>query len=117
LAEHGRIPLSRTKLSKKIGYLFAERNSINLHSDILDTPEFFWRRPRYEPYYIMASQYMDITTRLNILNKRLDALHELYEILSNELNHRHSLRIEVIIVLLIAFEVLLVLMKDIVHWF
>jgi uncharacterized Rmd1/YagE family protein len=116
LAKHGKISLSRKKLSQKIGALFAERNSINLHSDILDTPEFFWRRPRYEPYYFMASDYMDIATRLDILNRRLDVIHELYDILSGELNHRHSARLEVVIIWLIFIEVLFQVRNEIVKF-
>lgn len=107
LAEKGRISMPKKKLSQKIGALFAERNSINLHSDILDTPEFFWRRPKYEPYYHLSSGYMDISTRLDILNRRLDVIHELYEILSNELNHIHSSRLELVIIYLIVLEVVL----------
>jgi uncharacterized Rmd1/YagE family protein len=116
LARKGKIYMSRKKLSKKIGALFAERNSINLHSDILDTPEFFWRRPRYEPYYHMASEYLDITTRLDILNRRLGVIHELYDILSSELNHRHSSRLELIIILLILIEVVVVLRNELLKF-
>ncbi|AIL65165.1 hypothetical protein NOVO_03910 [Rickettsiales bacterium Ac37b] len=108
----GRTSLPRKKLAQMIGALFAERNSINLHSDILDTPEFFWRRSRYETYYNIASQYMDIETRLDILNRRLSVIHELYEILSSELQHLHSSRLELIIVWLIAIEIILVLLRD-----
>jgi uncharacterized Rmd1/YagE family protein len=116
LAEKGQISLSRKRLSKKIGALFSERNSVNLHSDILDTPEFFWRRPRYEPFYILARGYMDIDQRLDVLNKRLDVIHELYDILSNELKHAHSSRLEWIIILLIVSEVVMIVLKDVVKW-
>jgi uncharacterized Rmd1/YagE family protein len=34
----GKISLSRREISRTIGELFIKRNSINLHSDILDTP-------------------------------------------------------------------------------
>jgi uncharacterized Rmd1/YagE family protein len=113
LAKTGKILMSRKKLSQKIGALFAERNSINLHCDVLDTPEFFWRRPRYETYYRLASEYMDIKQRIDILNKRLDVIHELYDILSNELKHAHSSRLEWIIILLIVMEVVMMLAKDV----
>lgn len=112
LAAQGKISLSRKRLTQLLGALFEERNSINLHTDILDTPEFFWRRPKYEPYYIMAAQYMDIQIRMQILNKRLDVIHELYDVLSNELNHLHSSRLELVIIFLIVIEVVLVLLKD-----
>ncbi len=116
LAVKGKTSLSRQQLSRKVGALFAERHSINLHSDLLDTPEFFWRRPSYETYYHMASSYLDITTRTNILNQRLSILHELYEILSDELKHLHSSRLEWIIILLIVSEVVLTLLKDVLKW-
>ncbi|MBA8667183.1 RMD1 family protein [Holosporaceae bacterium 'Namur'] len=112
----GKISLSRKTLSIKIGQLFAERNSINLHSTILDTPEFFWRRPKYQPYYDMAVEFMDIHTRIEILNKRLNVVHELYEILSNELKYIHTSRLELIIIYLILIEVLIAVFRDLLGW-
>lgn len=115
LIQTGKISMSRKALAKKIGTLFAERNFINLNSDILDTPDFFWRRPKYEPYYEMAVQFMDIKQRLIILNSRLKIIHELYEILSTELHHIHSSRLELIIIYLIFIEVMMAIMRDFFH--
>jgi uncharacterized Rmd1/YagE family protein len=116
LANKGKISLSRKKIAQQIGALFAQRNSINLHSDILDTPEFFWKRPRYEPLYHMAVTYLDITTRIDILNRKLDVIHELYDMLSDELKHAHSSFLEWVIILLIVSEVIMTCLKDILHW-
>ena len=107
LANTGSVSLSKKEISKQIGQLFSERYSINLHSDILDTPEFFWRRPSYEPLYLMTAEFQDISVRQGILNHRLDIIQELYNILSNELNYKHSARLEITIVVLIAIEVVL----------
>jgi uncharacterized Rmd1/YagE family protein len=107
LAATGSVSLSKKDLSKQIGTLFNERYSINLHSDILDVPEFFWRRPSYEPLYLMTAAFQDIQVRQNIMNHRLDMVHELYSILSNELNYIHSTRLEMIIIVLIAIEVII----------
>ena len=109
LAQKGSISLSIKEISKNIGMLFNERYSINLHSDILDTPEFFWRRPSYEPLYLATASFQDIQVRQNILNHRLDIIQELYSMLSNELNYKHSTRLEIIIILLITIEVLVAL--------
>ncbi len=106
LANTGSVSLSKKEISKKIGTLFNERYSINLHSDILDTPEFFWRRPSYEPLYLMTIEFQDIQVRQNILNHRLNMIHELYTLLSNELNYKNSTRLEWIIIILIALEVI-----------
>ena len=56
-----------------------------LHVDVLDTPEFFWEYPELEPLYIMTANYLDIETRVEVLNQRLDVIHELFEMLGNEL--------------------------------
>ena len=115
LAQKGKIPLSRKEISKKMGELFIERNFINLHSEILDTPEFFWDYPELEPYYRKAAHYLDVTKRVEVLNKRLNVIHELFEILSEELNHQHSTRLEWTIIILIVIEVILAVLTDIFH--
>ena len=116
LSEQGAVSLSKKEIAKQMGILFSERYSINMHSDILDVPEFFWRRPSYEPLYLMTAEYHDIKQRQNIMNHRLDMIHDLYAILSDELNARHSSRLEVIVIILIAIEVVIALIdKDFFH--
>jgi uncharacterized Rmd1/YagE family protein len=111
LVRTGKISLSRKALAKKTGNLFLTRYSINLNSDILDTPDFFWRRPKYEPYYQMSVDFLDIEHRVEVLNQRLNIIHELYEVVSTELQHLHSSRLEWIIIILIMMEVLIGVLK------
>ena len=54
----------------------------------------------------MTADFQDIQTRQNILNHRLSMIHELYTLLSNELNYKQSTRLELIIIFLITTEVL-----------
>lgn len=110
LAKHGKISLSRNEIRKKMGQLFIERSSINLHVDILDTPDFFWDHPHLESLYEMIASELEIETRGEMLNQRLDVIKELFEMLGNEVNHQHSSRLEWIIIWLILLEVLLSLM-------
>ncbi|MCP5369470.1 MAG: RMD1 family protein [Rickettsiaceae bacterium] len=112
LAQTGSTSMTKKQISKQIGNLFNERYSINLHSGTLETPEFFWRRPNYEPLYLMTVEFQDITLRNNILNSRLDIIQELYNILCNEMNYKHSSRLEITIVILITIEVALALFHD-----
>lgn len=113
LAKLGRISLSRKEIRRKMGQLFIERNSINLHADVLDTPEFFWEYSELEPLYAMAANYLDLEARVEVLNQRLDVIHELFEMLVNELNHQHSSRLEWTIIILIVMEVVLTLLRDV----
>jgi len=116
LVRTGKIALSRKQLAKKIGELFEERNLVNLSSNVLDTPDFFWKRPKYEPYYEMAVKFMDIKQRIEILNGRLDIIHELYEMIATELQHSHSTRLELIVIFLIFIEIVIAFSRDILHW-
>ena len=116
LVRKGKIPLSRKDISRKIGELFLERNSINLHTDILDTPEFFWEYSELEPFYRSTANYLDISTRMEVLNKRLDIVRELLEMLGNELNHQHSSALEWTIIWLIVIEVIIATLRDIFHF-
>lgn len=115
LAKKGKIGLSKKEISRKMGEIFIERNFINIHSEILDIPEFFWDYPELEPYYRRTAHYLDVTKRVEVLNKRLNVVHELFEILASEVNHRHSARLEGIIVLLILIEVTIALLRDLFH--
>lgn len=116
LATKGKIPLTRKEISQKIGKLFIERNSINLYCDILDTPEFFWEYPELEHFYLMTVNDLDIKDRTEILNRRLDIMRELFSILGDELNHRHSSTLEWIIIWLILIEVILTLLFKFVEF-
>lgn len=116
LAVKGKIPLSRRETSRMMGQLFLERNYINLHTEILDTPEFFWEHAELEPFYRRVTHYLDVNKRGELLNRRLNLLHELFQILGNELNHQQSSRLEMTIIILIVIEVVLALMRDLFHW-
>jgi uncharacterized Rmd1/YagE family protein len=116
LAQKGTIPLSRKQIRKQMGSLFLERAWINLHVDALEIPEFFWEHPDIEPIYEMVAHYLEIESRVEVLNQRLTVVHDLFEMLGNELNHQHSSRLEWAIILLILFEVTLFLFHEIFHW-
>ena len=115
LANKGKIGLSRKEISQKMGEIFIERNFINLNAEILDTPEFFWEHPELEPFYRRTVHYLDVGKRVEVLNKRLTVIHELFEILSNELNHQYSSRLEWTVIILILIEVVIALLRDLFH--
>jgi uncharacterized Rmd1/YagE family protein len=107
IATNGVISLSRRATFKRMGELFLSRSSINLNSEFLDTPEFFWRNPNLEPFYIMTKKFLDIPSRVMALNQKLDVLQELFDILNTQLQHRHSSMLEMIIILLILIEIVI----------
>ena len=114
LALTGKITLSGREIAQKMGKLFLDRSSINLRSDILDVPEFFWDNPELEPIYQMAAHDQEIRNRVEILNERLKLIHELFQILSDVFNSRHSSTLEIIIIVFIAIEIILTVFFHIV---
>lgn len=113
LARYGKIPLSRYQIRKKMGHLFLDRTSINLHLGELDTPDFFWENSDYEPLYEEVSIQLDLYSRTSALNQKLGVLHELFGMLGQELSDQHSSRLEWAIILLIVLEVLILLLHDV----
>lgn len=116
LAKKGRIPLSKKQIRQKMGELFVDRSSINLHFDILDVPEFFSEYPELEPYYTMAIDYLELKQRIEVLNQRMDVVHRFFELLGTELNNQHLSRLELTIILLIFVEIILTLVTDVLHY-
>ncbi|MBH1989431.1 MAG: RMD1 family protein [Myxococcaceae bacterium] len=113
LAVKGRIQLSRKQLTRVMGELILERNSINLYSNVFDTPDFFWEHSELEPLYRMISQDLEVTARINVLNKRMDMLKDLVQVLNQEVNTRYSFLQEWVIILWITFEIVTTILADV----
>lgn len=111
IATRGTISLSRRAIFKRMGEIFITRSSINLNIEYLDVPEFFWRNPTLEPFYIMTKKFLDIPSRVMALNQKLDVLQELLDILNSQVQHRHSSLLESIIILLIVVEIVISLFQ------
>ena len=110
LATIGKVGLTEREISMKIGSLFVLRNSVNLYGDFLDTPEFLWEDDVFEPSFARARRYLDLDKRISVLNSRLDVLNQLLDILSQQATNMHANRLELIITVLILFEVFLMIL-------
>jgi uncharacterized Rmd1/YagE family protein len=111
LAQTGKIPLSRKALAKLRGQLLQTKSDIMLHYSILDTPDFFWDFPVVEHLYLSLSRYVELKPRIELLNLKLQTIHDLYDMLVVEQNHKHSAFLEWIIIILIVTEIVLFLFK------
>ncbi|MEW9798471.1 RMD1 family protein [Alteromonas sp. CYL-A6] len=103
----GKINLSRRQIASIRGHLFSTKSDIFLHYGLLDTPEFFWEYPDYEGAYNATARYLDIRSRVELLSNKLNVIHELFDMLADELKHKHSSFLEWIIIILIAFEIVM----------
>eukprot|EP00658_Telonema_sp_P-2_P006506 TRINITY_DN12460_c0_g1_i1.p1 TRINITY_DN12460_c0_g1~~TRINITY_DN12460_c0_g1_i1.p1 ORF type:complete len:427 (+),score=87.21 TRINITY_DN12460_c0_g1_i1:190-1470(+) len=113
LSIDGSIKRSRPDISRVIGELFIQRNSVNLHTDILDVPDWFWENSRIEPLYNSTRRYLDINQRVEVLNKRLDLLKEMMEILRDQLVKQNESKLETYIIIIITIQVLVELVWEV----
>ncbi len=113
MAQYGRTDLSRREISKMRGELYLVKSNIYLHFDLLDTPEFFWEYPEFQDIYNTVANYLEVSPRVEILNKKLGIIQELFNMLSDEQKHKHSSTLEWIIIWLIAIEIVIFLIHDI----
>lgn len=101
-----RIRVSRDQILRMTGELFTLRHLINLSSDLLDTPDFYWDRENLEPLYQKMANYLSINRRTKVINEKLKHCCELTELLSSHLNDKHHTRLEWMIIVLILVEVI-----------
>ncbi|KAI5735891.1 hypothetical protein M8J77_023929 [Diaphorina citri] len=100
-----KISISRREVLQKTGQLFALRHSINLDSDLLDTPDFYWERDDLENLYLQTCNYFSISRRTKVMNEKLNHCLELVDLLSSHLSDKHHIRLEWMIIVLIMIEV------------
>ncbi|KPM41516.1 hypothetical protein AK830_g4993 [Neonectria ditissima] len=106
IALTGKIALRRSQINMQIGELFILRINIHLNGSVLDTPELFWVEPQLEPVYQAVRSYLEMDQRVGLLTERLDVIADLLAVLKGELSHGHDEKLEWIVIVLIAAEIL-----------
>lgn len=101
-----KVAMTRREVLQKIGELLTLRHQINLYSDVLAVPDFYWDREDLEMLYLKTCTYLEISKRTKVMNEKLNLCTELVEMLRSHLNDEHSHRLEWMIIVLIAIEIL-----------
>ena len=105
LSSKGQMQVSRKRIRQVIGEIISAKSEMNLISNFLYHPKFFWQHPTLEEYYIMLERYLHIQRRVNAINHRLDTLNEIFDMFNGYLENQHAHSLEVIIIALIAIEI------------
>lgn len=107
LALTGELNMTRTEIVKILGRLFKSRVDINLSSNILDVPNFFWdSEPTLHPLYVAIREYLEIDPRIKVLNERCRVFLDLAEILSDNAADAKMSYITWIIIILIVISII-----------
>lgn len=111
LSQKGEMPISRNQIQQVIGEILGAKSEMNLISNFLYHPKYFWRHPTLEAHFSMLERYLHIQRRINAINHRLDTLNEIFEMFNGYLENRHSHHLEIIIIVLITIEVIIAILK------
>lgn len=107
LALTGELNMTRTEIVKILGRLFKSRVDINLSSNILDVPNFFWdSEPTLHPLYVAIREYLEIDPRIKVLNERCRVFLDLAEILADSVADSKMSYITWIIIILIVISII-----------
>ncbi|KAF3916052.1 hypothetical protein ABW21_db0203962 [Orbilia brochopaga] len=110
LALNGTLGMKREDVLKMSGKLFKLRVDVNLSSNTLDTPEFFWdSEPGLHPLYSAVREYLEIKQRVLILNERCKVFLDLASILADSIADSNMSRITWIIIILIIVSIMVTL--------
>lgn len=100
----GFITKKREDVFKMIGVLQRLKFNINLATNILDTPEILWYYPNYSSLYESFKLYLELKSRVEIINQKCGVIHEILDLLSTHINTKYSEKLEKIIIILICVE-------------
>jgi len=90
---------------QKSGDLLTLRHMLNLSSDYLDTPDFYWDREDLEILFLRTCDHLAVRKRTEVANKKLSYCLEIMEMVNGHIQHEHGSKLEKIIIYLIAIEI------------
>lgn len=107
LALTGQLGLSREQLLRKSGKLFKLRVDVNLSSNVLDVPEFFWSfEPSLNPLYTAARDYLEIDERVRVLNERCKVFLEFTDVIADSIAEKNMNKITWVIIIIIVISLM-----------
>lgn len=110
LSRGGRLRMGRSFVLSKTGQLLSIRAQLNLYSELTDSlPDLFWDSRSelgLEGYYDQVGRALDTNIRVKELNEKVNYAQDIANVLREALSERHGTRLEWIVIILIAVEIM-----------
>ena len=107
LARTGRMHAGRSAILKHIGNALSVRHRVSGPVEVSEKPDILWDKPQLERLYARLEDEYELKERAESLNRKLAVIAETAQVLTDIIDTRRSLRLELIIVFLILSEVLI----------
>jgi required for meiotic nuclear division protein 1 len=105
LADHGRTRRDRKGVLQLIGNALLVQHRVSGRVAVGEKPDALWDRPDLERLYARLEDEYELKERVDTLNRKLAVVAETADTLADIIDTRRSLRLELIVVVLIAFEI------------
>lgn len=106
LATFGRTSKNRTEMLKLLGQTLLAQQRVSGRVAVGEKPDVLWDRPDLERLYARLEDEYELSERAETLNRKLIVISETATTLADIIDTKRSLRLEVIVVVLIAFEII-----------
>jgi len=106
LAEHGRASAGRRTILKHIGNALLVQHRVSGRVAVAEKPDVVWDRHDLERLYARLEDEYELKERAEGLSRKLSVIADTAEVLTDIIDTRRSLRLEIIIVILIGVELL-----------
>jgi uncharacterized Rmd1/YagE family protein len=107
LANSGKTSKNRTDLLKLLGNALLVQHRVSGRVAVGEKPDALWDRPDLERLYARLEDEYELSERVETLNRKLAVIADTATTLSDIIDTKRSLRLEIIVVFLIAFEIVI----------
>jgi uncharacterized Rmd1/YagE family protein len=105
LATSGQTSKSRTDLLKLLGNSLLVQHRVSGRVAVDEKPDVLWDRPDLERLYARLEDEYELSERVDILNRKLEVISDTATTLADIIDTKRSLRLELVVIFLIAFEI------------
>jgi uncharacterized Rmd1/YagE family protein len=105
LATFGKTSRNRTDLLKLMGNALLVQHRLSGRVAVGEKPDVLWDRPDLERLYARLEDEYELSERAETLNRKLAVIADTASTLADIIDTKRSLRLEIIVVFLIAFEI------------
>jgi uncharacterized Rmd1/YagE family protein len=106
LARAGQTSRSRTDLLKLLGNSLLVQHRVSGRVAVDEKPDVLWDRPDLERLYSRLEDEYELSERVEILEHKLEVISDTATTLADIIDAKRSLRLELIVIFLIAFEII-----------
>jgi len=107
LAEKGRAAAGRRAILKHIGNALLVQHRVSGRVAVAEKPDVVWDRQDLERLYARLQDEYELTERAEALSRKLVVIADTAEVLTDIIDTKRSLRLEIAIVVLIAIELVI----------